>query len=106
MEKIEVRVGTEGPSGNCCRTKRFTGEEVESARTNEGARSRDDRGHDMTLYRVPDNRYRIHHVWWSRWQGESDEYSLSDPMTEAEVWEQFPALANAARLVEPVEDLD
>ena len=105
MSKQEVKVGTVSDQADYRRVVRFTGAELASVTTRQGARSRDDRGQTYTLYAVPGGGYRVHLREWSRWQGETDDYSLSAVLNLDLLQRQYPALANAAGLIQIV-DLD
>jgi len=73
LETIVVRLGVAADDGDRRRSFRFRGRELAYVRTYEGARSRDDRGVDYTLYAVSGG-YRVLVAEWSRWQGEIDRY--------------------------------
>lgn len=105
FQTITVKVGTADAQADYRRSKRFSGRELASVRTYEGARSRDDRGKDYTLYERPDGSYLVHVFVWTRWQGESDDSELIPIATREELAEQFPAVANAAG-IEVIEDLE
>jgi len=106
MSKQEVKVGTVSDQADYRRVVRFTGAELASVTTRQGARSRDDRGQTYTLYAVPGGGgYRVHLREWSRWQGETDDYSLTAVLDLEQVQDQYPALANASGLGQIV-DLD
>jgi len=105
FETVTVKVGVLSDAGDFRKAKRFKGKHLGGVRTYEGARSRDDRGVDYDVYLRPDGTYLVHIIRWSRWQGETDIYELVSVSTAKDLYNQFPAAANAAN-VEYVEDLD
>ena len=104
MTKQEIRVGTVSNEADYRRIVRFNGAELAHIRTFAGARNRDDRGCDYTLYAVPGG-HRVHILEWSRWQGETNDSSLTAVIPLARVQGLYPALANEAGLP-TVLDLD
>jgi hypothetical protein len=83
-EKVEVEVGGYGADGTFLgEVSRFAAEEVGSWTDFSMARSQDDRGVTYTLYRLPDGKFRVYELTWSRWQGEGSEAFLA-PVVEDE----------------------
>ncbi len=83
-EKVAVEVGGYGADGTFLgELVRFTAEEVGSWTDFSMARSQDDRGVTYTLYRLPDGKFRVYELTWSRWQGEGSEAFLA-PVVEDE----------------------
>ena len=75
--RVEVQVGAYTADGTFLgEIVRFTGEEAGSWTDYRASTSSDDRGTTYTLYRMPDDRYRIHEFDWSTWQGEGSEAAL------------------------------
>jgi len=112
LETIEVKVGTHGATGDYRRVWRFRGRQVAFTRNYNGARSRDDRGTDKTLYQVRNDGYVVLIEEWSRRQGESDfsRFYSEDPESQRptvisgrQVADLFPDLANKAGLECPIE---
>ncbi len=112
LETQEVKIGSLSATGDYRRIYRFQGESVAFTKNYDGARSRDDRGTDKTLYRVGEDRYIVLIEEWSRWQGESNfsHFYSHDPeddrptvLSGREVYETFPDLANEAGLCFPIE---
>jgi len=112
----EVKIGSFGADGDYRKTYRFKGIQVAWTRNHRAARSRDDRGQDKTLYQVGEDKYIVHILNWTHWQGEhdnayfhslDDEEGLSTPiiLTSADVTAIFPDLANEAEISAPT-DLD
>lgn len=113
---IEVKIGTCGPTADYRRIYRFTGRQIAFIRNYDGARSKDDRGTDKTLYQINQDKYLVLIEEWSRWEGESNYYRFYCEDLELEpnaptvisgqkVAERFPDLANDAGLEFPI-DLD
>ncbi len=75
--KVEAKVGGWTSDGTFTgEVLRFVAEEVGAYTDYSEASSGDDRGITYTLYRTPDDRYRVYVEEWTRWQGEDSSAAL------------------------------